>query len=1052
VNLSRLSIKRPVAVLMAVCVAMLLGVVSLSNLAVDLFPQLNIPVAVVVTTYPGAGPQEVEKLITQPLEGAISTVSSIEAVSSQTAEGVSMVIAQFDWGTDMDFATLEMREKVDGVRARLPDGASTPTVFKADPAAMPVLQIGLAGDFHLDQLQAIAEDTIAPRLERLAGVASVTISGGSEREIAVDVDPRKAQVYGVTLQQVSAMLQAENLNLPAGRVTDDQTKYLVRTTAEFKSVDEIRDLPLRTVRGVIHLRDIAQVEERLPDTEHRTWVNGEPTVTIAVQKQTDANTVNVVGAVLKAMGQMQSELPQGLNYFPVNNQAEFINQSIRDVVRNAIVGGLLAMGILLLFLRNFRSTIVIGVAIPISIISTFVLMYFFDLTLNLLSLGGLALGIGMLVDNSVVVLENIYRHREQGAELDLAAGDGSTEVTAAITASTLTTMSVFLPLIFVGGFAAHIFRDLSLTVSFSLFCSLFVALTLVPVMTSRWLKSSRSQGSRWRWAQAIGTRFERLFRAVDQRYRSLLDTALRRRKMVAASVLALIVATFLVMPMVGMEFMPSMDSGEFSISINLPHGSSLEATEEVLQKVVKHVEEIPELETMWVYLGSSGGMFGSSSSETAGVSAKLVSKDDRRRSTEQIVTELDQHLALIPGADIQAVASTGWGGMDFSGGAPIRINLKGDDFDILRDVSDEIVRRVAAVPGTRLVESSFEKGQPEVQVRVDRQRAAAYGLGAYEIASTLRSAIEGTVATRYRVEGEELDVRVRLEESSTDDLMDLQSIIFHAPTGQAVMLGQVADLVMAEGPYSIAREDQSRVVTVSSYLAGRPLGSVMNDIQATLNQMPLPPGYSIDYGGESQDMLEVFGDLFVALLMAIALVYMVMAAQFESLLHPLVIMCAVPLAMIGAFWGLLLTGRTLNVIAYVGLIMLVGIVVNNAIVLVDFINQLRQRGQERLAAIKEAGPIRLRPILITTLTTVLGMLPLALGIGEGAEAQAPMATVVICGLLFSTLLTLVVVPVFYTLFEDYASPRTWYRGWRGFFRALFSKLTGLGKWRQNRSA
>jgi len=1013
-TLSQLAIRRPVTVLMIIFMLLLLGGVSITRLGLDLFPNISLPIAAVYTEYSGAAPEEVEKMVTRPLEETLGTVSRVKGLESQSLEGASFIMAEFDWGTNMDFATLEIREKVDMAEYFLPEGTKKPVVFKFDPSLMPILQLGMSGDYSLADLQEVAEEIIKPRLERLEGVASVDVFGGLERELQVVVDPSRMKGYGVTLEQIAQALRAQNLSLSGGEVEEGASRLLVRTTGDLESVEEIRSLPINTPKGLIELGDVARVEETYKERTEYSWMNGRPSIGLAIQKRTDANTVRVAADVFRTLHELKKELPGGLEIEPVMDQSKFINRSIRDVVRNAVVGGFLAMLILFFFLRNLRTTLIIGAAIPISIISTFILIYFSGLTLNMVSLGGLALGVGMLVDNAVVVLENIYRHREEGAERVQAAVEGSSEITNAITSSTLTTVAVFVPIIFVGGMAATMFRELALTVSFSLVTSLLVALTLIPMMSVR-LLVVRDGGPR----NILTRGFDTLYGLVDGFYRRVLDWALRHRKAVVGLVVLSIVLTVLVAPRIGSEFLPNMDTGQINIQVELPSGSSLAATEEVVKKVERVAQEIPEAETVFTSLGFTGSMAGEggSGSEVGGVLIQLVEKEKRQHSTSEIVEELRQKVKGFAGAEIK-VTEVGGFGSEMLSGPPVVVKIKGDEFPVLRSLSEKVAQEIRAVQGTREVETSLGEGQPEIQVRVDRKKAASYGLTVAQVAQGLRSAFEGMVATRYRIDGDEIDVRLLLPEGHREDLADLKGLSLAGPGGTRVELAEVAELVRTIGPNTIEREDQVRVVSVTAQLAGRDLGSVMADIRQRLSSIALPAGYQIEYGGQSSEMRESFADLGLAFLIAVCLVYMVMAAGFESLVDPLTIMFSVPLAIVGAAFGLFLTGRPFSVIAFLGTIMLVGIVVNNAIVLLDYINILRRRGLERIEAIKRAGPVRLRPILITMLTTVLGMLPLALGIGEGAEADAPLATVVIGGLLLSTVLTLVVVPVFYTIFED----------------------------------
>lgn len=1029
-NLAQFSTRRPVAVTMMILVLLVLGTVSLTRISIDLLPKMTLPVAAVMATYPGAGPEEIEELVTKPLESVLATVSNVDSIQSISSADAATIIVQFNWGTDMDFATLDMREKIDLVMSRLPDGVDRPRVVKFDPSMMPIMILSVSSEGRdLASLKTLLEDKVAPRLERVQGVAYATVMGGPKEEVRVLVDSRRLAGYGFSLSQLVQALKAENLNLPGGTIKQGKREFILRTTGEFKSLDELRNLVVTNSQGVsVRLGDLADVEE-VEEQKEYALLNGRPSIGIMIQKETDANTVKVANQVRREMEKLSREL-SGLKYSYVFDQSKFIQRSIGRLTSNAISGAVLAIVILYLFLRNVRSTLVIALSIPISIIATFTLVYFNGLTLNMMSLGGLALGVGMLVDNSIVVLENIYRHREEGESRLLAAQNGASEVAMAITASTLTTIAVFLPIVFIQGLTAQIFRELALTVTFSLLASLLVALTVVPMLASKILVLEQNGGaaptrpglfyraSRWTARQLA---------SLNNRYRMLLAWALDHRRMVLTIAAAAFILSLLAVPLVGTEFFPSTDAGRLSVSIKLPVGATLEETDKIAERVGQIASTYPEVETVFVSVGRSmqGMSMSGSDSNTASLNIELKPRQERRRSDREIADALRRQVAKIPGAEIRVATSSliNMGGSMTGGGGSqaISLSIRGDDLDVLRDLAQKVEALVAKVPGTREVQTSFSEGRPEVQVRLNRSKAASLGLSAAQVAQTLSTAVQGQVATEYRIGGKEKDIRVGLTEESADSLTDLRSLLISTPTGLEVPLADVADIVIAQGPVTINREDQARVVTVSCDVLGRPLGAVSRDIARQLAGLKLPPGYSLTFGGENKEMIDAFAALSLALGLAVILVYMVMAAQFESLLHPFTIMFSLPLALIGVVLALLITGKPVSVPAFIGIIVLAGIVVNNAIVLVDYINTLRARGLGLREAVLKAGPTRLRPILMTTLTTVLGLFPLSLGLGEGGELQAPLAITVIGGLSMSTLLTLVVVPLVYTLFEDIGS-------------------------------
>lgn len=1033
-KLSDISVKRPVAVAMVFLIVILLGSVSMTRLNMDLFPELELPMAIAVTSYGGVGPEEIENLITRPLEGALGTVSGIENISSTSSLGSSMVMLEFAWGTDMNFAVNQMREKLDLITAALPSDAGKTTIIKMDINLMPVIVLGFGGDMELEELDELAKDIIRPRLERVNGVATVTVEGGVEKEIRVSVAPQRLQAYGLSLNTLINYLRAENRNTSAGIVEEGLREHVVRITGQFTDVQEIENLqiPLPT-GGYIRLAELAQVEDTLKENPVVVYMNGQPSVMLSIQKQTDANTVRVSDAVNKELAEIMELLPANTEINSGFDQADYIRLAIGNVTKNALIGAFLAVFILLLFLRNFRSTLIIGTAIPISIIATFVLMYFGGLTLNMISMGGLALGVGMMVDNAIVILENIYRHNQEGYSRPEAARRGANEVGMAITASTLTSIVVFLPIVFVEGIAAQIFRPMALTVSFSLISSLFVALTLVPMLSAKILKVDagsngfggngfEENGYNSRPVKAKGPvsrladGWYRMIGGLDGKYRILLGWAIRNKIKIVAISFALVVVSLGLLRFVGMEFIPQQDSGEYVVNIELPAGSALEETQRVTEIVEGYILALPEHEWVFYAAGTDGGMMSAGSrSERAVLQGKLVDKSQRSRDINQIMDELRQKCVSIPGAEIEISASQ----MTMGGGDAISVQMRGDDLDVLRAFSADLAERIRSVEGAREVQTSFEAGGPELHLKINRQKADLYGISGSQLSGIVAAAVNGSTATQLRRGGEEIDVNVILAKEYRENINDLKTLTIVAPTGALVPLGEIADFELTTGPTQINRINQTRQVSINGSISGRDLLSVSQDIQAIINTMNIPQGVQVEMGGANEEMVDAFTDLALALLLAVILVYMILASQFESLLYPFVIMFAMPPTVIGVILSLLITGRTFNVPAFIGVIMLAGIVVNNAIVLVDYINTLRSRdGLSREEAILKAGPTRLRPILMTTLTTILALVPLVLGIGEGAEMSAPMATAIFGGLTFSTLITLVLVPSMYILLED----------------------------------
>ncbi|MGF7184607.1 HAE1 family hydrophobic/amphiphilic exporter-1 [Desulfitispora alkaliphila] len=1034
-KLSRLAVDRPVATAMFFLIVVLLGTVSMSRLALDLYPDLELPVAAVVTDYEGAGPVEVEQLVTRPMEEMLGSVENVDSINSQTSAGNSMIMVMFNWGTDMDTASLNMRERLDMLSGFLPDDAGSPMVFQMDPTLMPIMMLSMGGELDQAQLRRLADDEIKNRLERVPGVAQVNVYGGLEREIQVVVDELKLNNYGLNSSQIAQALQSENINMSAGQVQDGQREFLLRTLGEYKSISEIENTIIQSSQGhPIYLRDVAQVVDGYKEQRTFNRLNGEPSLSIDIQKQSDANTVIVADNVHREIERLQRDLPGNVEFGVMFDQSTYIKESINTVATNAIIGGFFAIFILYMFLRNMRSTMIIATAIPISVLATFGLIYFADQTLNLLTMGGLALGVGMMIDSSIVLLENIYRHRQEGYSKIEAAKQGASEVGMAVLASTMTTIVVFLPIVFVQGFASQLFRPMAYVVSFSLFSSLIVAIGLVPMLSSKYMRLKSSEKS----GPSHGKRIE----ALSNRYQRVLKVALRRRKTVVGIVFALLIATFALVPFVGAEFLPAMDAGEMEVRADLDIGTVLDETDELARQLEEVVFAIPEVKTVFTSVGSGGDFFGTGSRpERTTLNIQLVGVTERSRSTAQVVEQVRGELAHIPGAEI-TVREIDPNTEGMGGGSPIGIEVQGDELSVLEQITDDIAERIAVVEGVREVSTSFETTRPEVHFVIDRQRAASYGISAGQIAQAVRSGVQGQTATQLRMGGEEIDVRVMFEEGVKKDLSRVENLLIPSPSGAMVPVRELAKVEVAEGPISIRRSDNVRIATVSADIFERDLGSIMRDVREVNSDLDVPAGYTVEYGGQDAEMMEAFADLVLALLLAIVLVYMVMASQFESLIHPFIIMFAMPTTFIGIVVSLFITGRALSVPAFIGVILLAGIVVNNAIVLVDYINTLRKRGMERDAAVMQAGKTRLRPILMTASTTILALFPLAIGIGEGAEAQAPMATVVVGGLAFSTLITLVLIPVMYTLLDD-ASIKV--KGWFNRGKKSKAEVEGVTK-------
>lgn len=1017
-NLSKFSVKRPVTITMFVLIVVLIGIISLTELPIDLFPEIEVPVAVVATNYSGTGPQEMENLITKPLEGAIATVGNIENISSISSEGSSIVIAQFGFGVDMDLATLEMREKVDLVKGFLPDQSGEPLVIKIDPNALPVYQLSLSTKGDLAGLQTLTEDTISQRFERLDGVASVDILGGFGREIEIAVNPNELANLGLNINGLSQIISSSNLNLPGGSVKNGQQEYSVRITGEFSDLEEIRDMAIPLNSGeVLKLSDIAKVNLVRKDLSAISRTNGKDSINLSMQKQSGRNTVQVSNLINKEVKKLIKDYPD-IEFDIVLDSAEFITKSINTVVKNTLFGSLLAILILYIFLKNIRTTLIIGISIPISLIASFILLYFNGITLNILALGGLALAVGLLVDSAIVVLENIFRFNAEGYSRSDAAILGASEVGMAITASTLTTVAVFIPIVFVEGVVGTIFRDFAITVTLSLAASLVISLTLIPMLASKIMRvDSKEEKLEDRKLSKVYIFFDNAYLKLEGWYKKVLIASLAKRRRTMITAIAIFLISIVSLATVGVEFLPATDEGNLIIDVGVPPTTSIEKTDKAVMNVETLLAGIDEVETISTNInGGNMMMSGRPVGNGGSISVVLSPLSERKRSTSQIAEEVRGMLKDIPGVDISVSQPSNTAAIGSAN--PISISIKGSELSVLEEISDDIKEILESVEGTREVTTSLSDSVPEIEVKVKKDIAASYGLTPAVVANNVRNSGAGTTVTRLKTGGDEIDVVIRDSSDITESLNNFRYMDISTPMGTNIPLSQLADINLVTGPRAINRDNQERQVTVTSAIMDRELNEILKDVRAKLANYEVPGGYTYTLGGENEEIVDAFKQLALALVLAIILIYMVMAAQFESLLYPFIIMFTIPLAFGGGALGLFLSRRPLGVTGLIGVIILSGIVVNNGIVLIDYINTLRKQGKDRYDAIVAAGPVRLRPILMTTLTTILGLIPLSLGIGEGAELIAPIGSVVIGGLSLATILTLVVVPVMYTLLDD----------------------------------
>lgn len=1078
------SIKRKVTISMFTVAILLFGIVSLGRLNVNLLPDLSYPTLTVRTTFEGAAPIEIENLITKPIEEAVGVVKGVKKVRSISRTGQSDVVLEFAWGTEMDFANLDVISKLDAIQ--LPLQAKKPVTLRFDPTLDPVMRYALYFDTskpvldddnvrvdyasldynniddpdaiaRLKQLRIIGEELLKKNLESSDGVASVKISGGLEEEIQVNIDQQRLAYLNIPIETITSILSAENVNLSGGRLEEGTQQYLVRTLNEFKDLNQIRNVIISTVNdNTIYLKDVADVTQAYKEREAITRLDGMEAVEVAVYKEGDGNTVAVAEVVEERINRIRDTLPEGMKLEKVYDQSVFISSAVNEVKNAGIIGGILAVLVLFFFLRDFWSTVIISVSIPVSIIATFNLMYGNDITLNIMSLGGIALGIGMLVDNSIVVLENIARHKAMGKGVLKAAQDGAGEVGTAVIASTLTTVAVFFPLVFVDGIAGQLFRDQALTVTFSLLASLAVAVTLIPMMSS--LSSNKKEypplslkepktafgrvlrtlrlfffytipsvitkgiryiiaGIAWFFSKLFFIPlflFDKAYTLVEDVYKLLLTSALNNRFIVLLIAFGAFGASLALIPKIGIELIPQLSQGEFAVEFKLPPGTPIEQTDLALRKVQDATRDRNGVRSTFAVAGTGNKIDANpdEGGENWGELNVLLASGASASTEENTMNAMRSSLSQVPGLQYKFSRPS-----LFSFSTPVEVEISGFDLDKLKILSDEITNKMEANNRFADIKNSMEIGSPEIQILFDRDRAAALGLQVHEIADRVVSNVRGDVATRYSWRDRKIDVLVRARQEDRASAEEIQQIIVNPGSERPIPLSAIAEIKIANGPSEIRRSSQQRVAVISANLNYGDLGEAAIAVQNIIDNTTAPIGIYARVAGQNEEMSNSFQSLLFALSLAIFLVYLVMASQFESLLHPFIILFTIPLALIGAVLALYLTGTTISVVVFIGLILLAGIVVNNAIVLIDLINQLREKGMDKLEAIMEGAKSRLRPILMTTLTTTLALLPLAIGFGDGAELRAPMGITVIGGLLVSTLLTLVVIPVMYSLLD-----------------------------------
>jgi HAE1 family hydrophobic/amphiphilic exporter-1 len=1021
--LSNLSIKQPVFATMMMAALAVLGIASYAQLKVDFFPKVEIPVVTVTTVYPGAGPETVEREVTKRIEEEINTVEGVNHIESISQEGLSNIVIEFELEVSAVDASQDVRGKIAAIRGELPREIEEPIVQRIDFAMMPILSVGVNAPGLTPQAATdFADKVVKRRLENVRGVGSVALVGESTREIQVVVDRLRLEAYHISLAEVVTALQRENVDVPAGSADRGATEALVRIAARGRTAADIGGIPVKRPDGMpVYVRDLAQVVDGVEEAKNAAFLDERPALALEIQKQSGANTVAVADGVLEAVEKMKREMPAGVSLSIVKDDSYFIRESIEDVNTTMIIGGLLTVLIVYLFLNSWRSTVITGVTLPISVVAGFIAMRAFGFTLNVLTLMGLSLAIGMLIDDAIVVRENIVRHLQRGKDHFQAARDGTAEIGLAVMATSFTIIAVFVPVAFMGGMVGRMFFEFGITVAAAVAASLFVSFTLDPMLSSRWVDPDIEQGHHPHLVGRMLQRFNRWFDDLHLKYERLLAWCLgHRRRVVAMAVASFALGLAMILPRplglgwIGGDFMPDFNRGEYQVSIRATPGTTLAETKERALQVVRRLKALPDVEYTYTTIGEAGI---TRRPTTEGV-IYVKLKPSKGKTFSEVLDQGRRAIVEVPGLTYAFTEAGPFGQK------PLQYSVRGPEIDELDRISRELVLAMGRIRGLEDVETSLEKSKPELRVEFDRERAGDLGLNVSPVAMTLRAAVTGEVATSIEdAAGETHDVRVRLRADQrryADDLLAL-----HVPTDKdddsgdkiLVPLGEVARAVPASGPSTIRRKDLQREVRISAANSGRSLGEVAADIEAAAAAMKLPPGYDVMPGGDSEELKRMFSNMLQTLALAVIFIYLILASQFGSFLHPFAIMLSLPLSLVGVALALLATGDSLNIMSMIGLITLMGLVTKNAILLVDFTNQARSQGLERDAALIRAGSTRLRPIVMTTLAMIFGMLPLAFAIGAGAEMRAPMARAVIGGLITSTLLTLIVVPVVYTYLD-----------------------------------
>ncbi len=1018
---ARLAVWRPVLTSMLVAVFVFLGGFSYFALAVDLMPEIEFPVITVTTVYPGAGPEEVETEITEPIEEAVSTIANLQSLVSYSQENISTIIIEFDYDVDSDLASIEVKDKVDAIRATFPSDAEPPTVLKLDINAMPIMDVTLSGSQSLETLTELAEDVLQDPLARVEGVASVNVTGGREREIEVLVFPDRLRAYGLAITEVAALVGGENLTIPAGRVTEAESEFAVRVMGEYESLKDIEELPLFLPGGGrIRLVDVATVRQGFADVREIARYNGQPAVSLSLQKQSGANTVATAAGVFETVDELRAQIPPGAVLEIARDSSEFIRDAIQDIFRNILIGIALTTGVLFIFLHSWRGTIVAAIAMPATIVATFLAVDQLGFTINVMTLMALGITVGILVTNTIVVLESIYRHLDMGKSPKEAAEVGTTEVAIAVAASALTNVVVFTPIAFMQGIIGQFFISFGLTVVFASLFSVFISFTLAPMLAARILRTNETKLEETEGRLAgVWQAFDRGYEALRDDYRRALEWALQSKRngwaVIGGTGLLVVLAITVQAAFVGGEFMPQQDEGLALVTFELPPGTPPARTARAAERAEEALRELPEVVSTLTTIGGQASGFGFGGAGEVHVAQIQVTVESDRH-TEEILPLMRRKMAAIPDAEVTATLTESMGP---GGEAPLQILVKGPDQNRLEELAERATGVVAGIQGLVEVGNSIVDPRPEIVFHPDREVLTEYGMSLFGVGGALRASIEGTVPGVYRQEGDERDIRVRLPEDSRDRISELGKIEIRTPRGM-IPLSSLGSIEESDGETSIQRNDKQRTVQIDAYISTGNLTTLANEVQLQLDDLDFPPGYSYEITGQFEMFEESFQEMLKALVIAIVLTYIVLAMILESYVHPVTIMLTLPLGFVGAVFSLFLASKALNIFSMMAVIMLVGIVVNNAILILDYTQQLRERGKGLVEALLEAAPVRLRPILMTNVAIAIALLPQAVGSGAGSFYRIPMAVVTIGGVLVAAVFTLFLIPVIYTKLDRYA--------------------------------